>query len=92
MTPSPTRPTFRGRRFPLLFTDEVADLLNEAAGRNAWDARAVRRHLSRMGALKAEGDGKGARYYTTRDLLRDQCPDLWAELLFRLTDEAEEAA
>ncbi len=45
--------------------DEVADLLNRAAGKNTWDARQARSILGRGGALVKLGE----RWFTTRSRL-----------------------
>jgi len=79
---------FIGRSFPYFTTDELADLLNEQAGHNAWDARRVKRWLRRSGA----GLKRGGRWVTTRDLLREHMPELWAELWMRLAETPREAA
>lgn len=82
------RPTFRGRSFPWLHTDEIADLLNEAAGSPVWDSQKVRRWLRRAGVAQKIG----GRVVTSRDALRDGFPELWAQLLVRLTDREESFA
>ena len=81
------KPTFHGRSFPYLHTDEIADLLNEQAGAATWDSRKVRRWLQRSGAAVQ----RGGSWVTTRDLLREHMPELWGELLLRLTEHAEAA-
>jgi len=80
-----TRPTIL-RSLPYIFTDELADLLNEVAGRCLWDSQRVRRLLARTGA----GEKVGGRWATTRDRLREHCSDLWAELVPRLEGETDD--
>ncbi len=71
---------FVGRSFPYLHTDEVADLLNEAAGKNVWNSQAVRRWLLKAHAVERSGE----RWVTTADLLRDAVPAMWRVLMPRL--------
>jgi hypothetical protein len=75
---------FVPRAHPYIGMDEVADLLNAAAGRNVWDARQVRSTLSKAGGIVRIGH----RWYTTRQRLREALPDLWGEILLHL-DESE---
>lgn len=79
---------FIGRSHPYLGTDEIADLLNEAAGKNVWDARRVRRWLRRRDAIQRVG----GRWVTTRNGLRDAFPEMWTELLMRLPADDDDAA
>lgn len=76
--------TFVPRAHPYLAMDEVADLLNAAAGKNVWDARQARTTLAKAKALVRIGE----RWYTTRQRLREALPDLWSEILLHL-DEPE---
>lgn len=75
---------FVGRSHPYLHMDEVADLLNQAAGKLVWSTERVRRWLVRSEAATK----RGRSWLTTRDQLRDAFPELWRELLLRLDDDA----
>ena len=70
------------RAAPYIHLDELADLLNKAAGKNVWDARRVRRTLGPAGAMVRIGH----RWVTTRQRLRDAFPDMWGEILLHLGD------
>jgi hypothetical protein len=78
-----TSTTFVARAHPYIAMDEVADLLNRAAGKNTWDARQARAILGRGGALVKLGE----RWFTTRRRLRAAFPDLWDELMVDLGDD-----
>jgi hypothetical protein len=99
MAPAPTPGRLlAGRDAPYLHTDEVADLLNRAAGgATRWDARKVRRWLLAGGAVvrlpKALGrqPPKRRTVVTTLSKLRDVYPEMYDEILRSLPEDELEA-
>lgn len=77
---------FVGKSHPYLHTDEVADLLNKAAGKNVWDARKVRRWLQKAQALVK----RGGSWVTTRAKLREAFPEVWEELVLQVGSGEED--
>lgn len=78
--------TFIAAAHPYISMAEVADLVNQAAKGNTWDARQARRILGRARALT----NIGGRVYTTRRRLREALPDLWDEIVLRFDDAQED--
>lgn len=88
----------RGRRYPYIYLDELADWLNSLAhGRSTWTAEHVRRHLSRFpGVLQQDPPRPSAAtdrrpWWTTLELLQQHCPPI-AKALLQGADSDDDAA